>query len=287
MIDQYFIEGCSNLNECEVNGPEYNDPLTCPDFQRKIEWFKIELVYQNIEKRGFVVLRVFDGEFWFIRGVKCGNVGTRHISKDITWEAKVRSVNGCLRADVLSTQLYSSQVKIYNEIFKDRVVDLPMEIIYGLVANKWILKQFKNKICIIGGAGKIRAIKALMKYDTYRDYVENDQFEYISIPERFACDDPQTLLEYIGSEIEKCNANVFLYGIGMVKMQIAYKFKTYKPAVFVDIGCGVSALAGTVGPDRPYFGLWANHRMIGYDYSDMDQTDYQSNENTVYLKINP
>ena len=44
------------------------------------------------------------------------------------------------------------------------------------------------------------------------------------------------------------------FGIGISKMAIAWKFKHYKNAVFIDIGCGMSALAGTCGIDRPYFG---------------------------------
>jgi hypothetical protein len=72
--------------------------------------------------------------------------------------------------------------------------------------------------------------------------------------------------------------------IGISKMAIAWQFKNYKDAVFIDIGCGMSALAGTCGIDRPYFGGWINYRLKNYDYSSVDQMDFNiNNGNVVYL----
>jgi hypothetical protein len=39
---------------------------------------------------------------------------------------------------------------------------------------------------------------------------------------------------------------------------MAHKFKNYKNAIFIDIGCGMTGLAGTVETGRPYFGSWIN-----------------------------
>ena len=49
------------------------------------------------------------------------------------------------------------------------------------------------------------------------------------------------------------------------------KFKKYKNAIFIDIGCGMSGLAGTVETNRPYFGNWINYRIKQYDYSKIDK----------------
>ena len=137
---------------------------------------------------------------------------------------------------------------------------IPMDIIYGLLANKWFLSTFKNKIALIGGKAKINVIKNLMKHEEYRKYVDNDFFlDYIEVPERFSCDNTDLLITKLGEKIKKSKAEVFLFGIGISKMAMAHKFKNYKNALFIDIGCGMSGLAGTVETDRPYFGNWINN----------------------------
>ena len=64
-------------------------------------------------------------------------------------------------------------------------------------------------------------------------------------------------------------------------MAMAHKFKNYKNALFIDIGCGMSGLAGTVETDRPYFGNWINYRLKNYDYSHVDPTNFN------YCRDNP
>ena len=59
-------------------------------------------------------------------------------------------------------------------------------------------------------------------------------------------------------------------------MAMAYKFKEYKKALFIDIGCGMSGLAGTVETHRPYFGNWSNYRIKNYDYSKIDPTSFNT-----------
>ena len=92
------------------------------------------------------------------------------------------------------------------------------------------------------------------------------------------------LINHIGEQIKNSSASVFLFGIGIAKMAIAWKFKEYKNAVFIDIGCGMSALSGMCGIDRPYFGGWINYRLKNYNYSSSDPMDFnESNGNVKYL----
>ena len=49
-----------------------------------------------------------------------------------------------------------------------RPVDV-LEIIYGLVANRWIFKNVNHKIGIIGAKPKVKIIKKLMQYDRYKN----------------------------------------------------------------------------------------------------------------------
>ena len=49
--------------------------------------------------------------------------------------------------------------------------------------------------------------------------------------------------------------------------------KEYSDAIFIDVGCGLDALAGIVCQDRPYFADWTDYRLKDYDYKSIDFMD--------------
>lgn len=283
MLDLYKIEGCSNIHSEQLDGTEYNDPNYYPDFQNKLEEFKKKISDKVEKKEGFVVMRVYDGEFHFLQGKKVGNVGRRHCSIKLSRKFLEPFKEGCYKVDMISVQMNKNMENFFKKVLPNLKISIPMDIIYGLFTNKWFLKTFKNRIALIGGIKKLDVIKNLMKYEEYRNYIENDYFlDYISVPEIYSCDNCLEWIEEVGEKIKNSQASIFLYGIGISKMAISYRFKEYKNAVFIDIGCGLSGLAGTCGTDRPYFGNWINYRMKDYDYSGMDPMDF-NNKNTKYL----
>ena len=279
MIDLYKIDNTSNKDDEQLKGKEYNDPDFYPNFQIDIDWFKNILIEKNKNKESFIVMRVYDGEFHFLNKRVVGNGPTRHYSKPLTNEFIQPFKEGCYKVDILSCQLNINMMNQFNVTIPDpKPKFIPMDIIYGLLANKWILSTFKNKIALIGGNEKMKVIQELMKHKEYQEYVCNEYFlDYISVPERFSCDNTETIIENIGIQIQKSKAEVFLFGIGISKMAMAHKFKNYKNAIFVDIGCGMSGLAGSVETHRPYFGNWVNHRIKNYDYSKIDPTNFNLN----------
>lgn len=285
MHELYFIEGTKNIDPEQLDGFEYCNPDYYPEFQKKIIWFKDILIKCFEENKGIVILRVYDGEFHFLKQNVVGNGPRRHYTKQLTSEFIKPFKDGCYKVDLISVQLNINQLQIYHSIFPDRPIDFPMDIIYGLTSNRWLLKTFKNKIALIGGSEKLKIINKLMEHEEYRNYVENDYFlDYISVPERYSCDNTDLLIQHIGEQIKKSSASVFLFGIGISKMAIAWKFKQYKDAIFIDIGCGMSALAGMCGIDRPYFGGWTNYRLKNYNYSSADPMDFNEiNGNVKYL----
>jgi hypothetical protein len=230
-------------------------------------------------------MRVYDGEFYFLKKQVVGNGPKRHYSKQLTDEFVEPFKNGCYRVDILSCQLNINMLNKFNSIFTNpKPQFIPMDIIYGLFANKWILSTFKNKISLIGGNEKLKVIKELMNYEEYRNYVCNDYFcEYISVPERFSCDNVDNLVIELGNKIRNSTGEIFLFGIGISKMAMAHKFKDYKNALFIDIGCGMSGLAGTVETHRPYFGSWVNYRIKNYDYSQIDPTSFKPSIDNVKI----
>ena len=278
----YVIDGTTNKDPEQLNGIEYNDPNFYPLFQSKIEWFKSTLIDYNKKNQGAVFLRVYDGEFYFLNKQVVGNGPRRHFTKQLTDEFVNKFKEGCYKVDYISVQLNINMLTKYNLLFPDRKMDFPMDIIYGLFANRWILDTFKNKIALIGGNEKMNVIKSLMNHEEYRNYIKNDYFlDYISVPERFSCDHTDELIKEIGEKIKISNAQIFLFGIGIAKMAIAHKFKEYKNAIFIDIGCGMSAIAGSCSTERPYFGSWINYRLKDYNYNNLDPMDFNINKDNV------
>lgn len=280
----YLIEGTTNIDPEQLYGIEYNDPEYYPEFQNKIAFIK-NIIQEKLDKKeGYVILRVYDGEFHFLNCRVVGNGPRRHFSRPLTPEFVEKFREGCYRVDLISVQLNINMIGQYDNIFPDRPMDFPMDIIYGLVANRWLFKTFKNRIALIGGEEKMTIIRNLMSHDEYQKYIGCDYFtDYIEVPERFSCDNTDALVAAIGSQIKQSKADVFLFGIGIAKMAIAWQFKNYKDAVFIDIGCGMSALAGTCGIDRPYFGGWKNYRITNYDYGKMDAMDFNVNNGNVVI----
>lgn len=282
----YCIENTSNKEPEQLNGIEYNDPNFYPNFQIDIDWLKNILIEKNTTKKGLVVMRVYDGEFHFLNKKVVGNGPKRHYSKPLTDEFIKPFFDGCYQVDIISCQLNINMLQQFHSILPNpKPKFIPMDIIYGLFANRWILSTFKNKIALIGGNEKMNVIRELMKYEEYQKYTCNEYFiDYISVPERFSCDNTDILIEDIGKQIKESSAEVFLFGVGISKMAMAHKFKNYKNAIFIDIGCGMSGLAGTVETDRPYFGSWTNYRIKEYDYSKVDPTNFNvSRDNVNFL----
>ena len=282
MHDLYLIPNTSNKDREQTHGKEYNDPNYYPEFQNKLQ-FILNTIKNNFDNEiPYVILRVYDGEFLFLQKQVGGNGPRRHYSKQLTDDFVKPFKDGCYKVDLISVQLNIGMEQKYNNIFPDRPMEFPMDIIYGLVANRWLFKTFKNNITLIGGHEKMRVINDLMKYDEYKEYIGNDYFcDYISVPERHSCDNVQALVEDIGPQIANSRAKLFLFGIGISKMAIAWQFKNYKNAVFVDIGCGMSALAGACSTNRPYFGSWINYRLKNYNYGSMDPMDFNINNDNV------
>jgi hypothetical protein len=275
MLDLYCIEGTSNICNREIDGPEYNTPDTWPTFQE--DWINLKNGIINAVKsnKSLLYLRIFDGELHFLEGNIVGNIGRRHCSLPLTPKFLQKFRDGFLKADIVSTQLYAGEFAKYKLLFPERPIDVPMELIYSLVSTRWILKQFPNQIALIGGTEKIKIIQELMKYPEYREYLGTDSFtDYISVPERFTCNNTDEIVESVRLQIQQSVAKIFLFGIGIGKLAIAHHFKEMSNAIFIDVGCGISALAGTTSIERPYFGSWTNYRLRNWDYRNMDPIDF-------------
>lgn len=275
MIGLYKIEGTDNICSYDLEHVTYNTPDTWPTFQEDYERFKNLLIHLVDAKLPKVFMRIGDGELFFLEGQSFGNIGNRHVSN-------IQALNlnefreGFLHTDYKMIQLYSHMIEKYKQYFPNNPVDFPLEYAYSIIANRWLFKQFSGRIGIIGSEKKLEIIKKLFEHPEYREYIGMDGFvDYIPVQERFACDDIAGNEIRIGSMLKDSKSDIFIYGIGISKMALAHRFKNYKNAVYLDVGCGISALAGMTSLERPYFGAWKNYRLNDYDYSDVDQMDYR------------
>ena len=259
MIDQYKIEGTINNDQ----NPCFLDETTYPKFQEELEKFKhllIELVYLKEPKTFY---KFGDGDYYFLNKIPTGSAtpGRRALSKsydEINHDAFVKGAQEC---DYYTCEIYPENRVNYLDVIQ-RQIDFPAEFGYGLVANKWLLKTFAGQIGLIGAGSKLNIIKNLMEAPQYQEYLGLEKFEdYISLPQKFACDDLEATEKMVASQLMKSTSKIFLMGMGHVKSGLIHRLSKYRNAVFLDVGASIDALAGIIDIDRPYMGDWTNYQI--------------------------
>jgi hypothetical protein len=282
-LDLYKIPGTLNFDPNRI----YEDPKTYPNFQTDLEKFKNELINYVNQNKCKTYYRFGDGEYYFLTKQAIGSArpGFRAINKTFEEINHKEFVDGVLKNDFVCTLLYPENRSKFKELFPERKIDYPSEYIYGLMPNKWFLRTFKGKIGLIGAKEKLQLIEELLKYKEYQDFLGIEKFnDYINIPQRFAADDVHSLEKIVSEQLANSNSAIFLVGIGHVKSILLHRFKKYKQAVYVDVGSGIDAIAGTINIQRPYLGKWINFRIKNYDYSVIDDLTYKGMGKHIFLE---
>ena len=237
----------------------------------------IGLVQNQQEAKTFY--KFGDGDGHFLSKSECGSAspGARALSKQYSEIKHEQFTSGAKLCDFYTCELYpENRNHLKQTIGKD--IDFPAEFGYGLVANKWLLKQFAGNIGIIGAREKLITIKKLMRSEEYQEYLGLEKFEdYISIPQKFACDDIEHTELLTGNQLKNSTSKIFLLGIGHVKSALLHRLPKYKNAIYLDVGSAIDALCGLIDPGRPYFGDWTNYQMEGFEYEGIDLLQYHWN----------
>ena len=279
-LDLYKIEGTVNHD----NNPVFSNPFACPDFQEKLATFKTDLIRMVENKESKTFYKFGDGDYFFLRGIPHGSAspGKRALSVSYSSLNMEEFRNGVLKNDFITVELYNQN--LWNEVAPGRPVDYLAEFGYGLVANKWLVKQFKGKIGVLGGAEKIGLLQELMKHKEYQEYLGLERFEdYLTIPQKFACDNLTATEHMIGEQLRQAKSDIILVGIGHVKSGLTHRLKQYHNAVYLDVGSGIDALAGCIEIERPFMGAWTNYRLKNFDYSKIDYLNYHPTSQEIYL----
>mgnify|MGYP003300362130 FL=1 len=282
-LDQYKIEGTINNDQ----NPCFHDETTYPQFQEELEEFKhllIELVYLKEPKTFY---KFGDGDYYFLNKIPTGSAtpGRRALSKsydEINHDAFVKGAQEC---DYYTCEIYPENRVNFIDVIQRRI-DYPAEFGYGLVANKWLLKTFAGQIGLIGAGLKLNIIKNLMEAPQYQEYLGLEKFEdYISLPQKFACDDLDATEEMVASQLMKSTSKIFLMGMGHVKSGLIHRLSKYRNAVFLDVGASIDALAGIIDVDRPYAGDWTNYQIDDVQlYKGIDFLAYEGKGKHIVLE---
>lgn len=274
MEEIYKIFGTSFINP----PAEYFDDKTYPEFQNRLNEFKTLLKNQVLNNEGKSYYKFGDGDYFFLKKESIGSAkpGNRALSKGY-WRINHKEfINGSKHNDYYMCELLKQNINYFNELFPFEI-DFPAEFVYGLLSNKWLFSNFRNQIGIIGASEKIEIIKELMSKQQYQEYLGIEQFnDYISIPQKFACDDIKKTRELVKKQLSHTTSRIFLLGVGHVKSGLNYLLPKYKQAIYLDVGSGIDALAGIIDKKRPYFNNWTNFKLSDDSlYKNVDFLHYE------------
>ena len=272
----YTIENTKNLD----SHPCFKLSTTYPKFQSKLLEFKQLLRKLYEDNEGKTIYKFGDGDYFFLKGIPTGSAkpGNRALSKPLTINQLSLYSNGAQKSDLFLCEIYPENRRKFSRVIPRKKINYPAEFAYGLIANKWILKNFSDSIGLIGADKKIDLIKRLMEFKEYREYLGIEKFsDYIKVPQKFACDNLDSRLSELEMQLSKAKSKLFLVGIGHLKSGVLYKLPSYHKAVYLDVGSGIDALAGVIDEGRPFFGDWTNYRLkSGYDYDKIDMLQYSN-----------
>ena len=282
-LDQYKIEGTINNDQ----NPCFHDETTYPKFQEELEEFK-DLLKKLVDfNQSRTFYKFGDGDYYFLNKIPAGSAtpGRRALSKsydEIDHDAFVKGAQEC---DYYTCEIYPENRVNYLDVIQ-REIDFPAEFGYGLVTNKWLLKTFAGQIGLIGAGSKLNIIKNLMEAPQYQEYLGLEKFEdYISLPQKFACDDLDATEEMVASQLMKSTSKIFLMGMGHVKSGLIHRLSKYRNAVFLDVGASIDALAGIIDVDRPYAGDWTNYQIDDVQlYKGIDFLAYEGKGKHIVLE---
>lgn len=276
-LDLYKIEGSINNDK----NPCFHNEESYPDFQEKLEVFKKLLIQQVKNNKSVTYYKYGDGDYYFLKkqGIGSATPGKRALSKSYDSIDHDKFVEGAQLCDYYTCEIYPENIQRFSEVI-DKEIDFPAEFGYGLVANKWLFKTFTGKIGLIGADTKMNIIQNIIEAPQYQEYLGLEKFEdYISLPQKFACDDIDATEKMVGEQLEKSTSKIFLMGMGHVKSGLIHRLKKYTDAVFLDVGSSLDAIAGIIDVDRPYFGDWTNYQIDEKNlYEGVDFLQYNSNK---------
>ena len=272
----YKIDGTKNLARSTL----YKDKKNYPYFQDSVINFQELIKSQVLKKESKSYYKFGDGDYYFLHGIPTGSAkpGNRALSKKLSEADLAKFRDGANKCDYYMCELENFNNNLFKNTIYGRTINFPAEIAYGLIANRWLTKNFSGQIGIIGADAKLELIAKLLEHNEYKEYLGINNFrDFIKIPQKYACDDLESRIADISAQIRNSNSEIFLIGIGHLKSGLLHLLPKVKNAVYLDVGSGIDALAGLIDRERPYFGKWTNFRIHNeFDYTKLDLLQFNS-----------
>jgi len=294
MTNKYSIDGTKNLNLKLYKHEKLITDRPYKNFIGEYEIFKTQLINQFNNSQNITYIHFGDGDYFFLRKKPVGSAtpGKRALSIpyekfDITPFLEGFNKNDYICIEVLKHTLLDK----YNTLFPNNIMNgkgekvnyksnnkcIPTEFLYGIISSKWVFKQFSGSIGIIGADKKLDLIKKLMEHKEYQEYLGIEKFnDYINIPQKFACDNLEKVKKKCEDQMKKSTSKIFLVGIGHIKSGLYHHLKTYKNAIYLDVGAYIDAIAGLIDYKRPFAAGWINYKLKNYNYNQIDDLQYES-----------
>lgn len=283
-LNEYRIDGCVNIDTHSC----FWDSKSYPQFKEDMDKFKSTLVKLVDSNESKTFYKFGDGDYFFLKANEYGSAtpGRRALSKSYDQIDHQQFIDGAVLCDYYTCEIYPENRSKFREVIPKTNINFPAEYGYALIANKWFFETFAGKIGLIGAETKMNLISELMGAEQYQKYLGIEKFEdYISLPQKFACDDLDATESMVAKQLEKSSSKIFLMGMGHVKSGLIHRLKKYTDAVFLDVGAGIDAIAGVIDIGRPYFGDWTNYQIDEEPlYKNIDYLAYEGKGKHVLLE---
>ena len=170
-LDLYKISGTINLdkNIC------FSNKNTYPNFQIDLEKYKYFLKKIFLDNKSYTFYKFGDGDYFFLKKKPTGSAEPGRRALSLKYEEINHKLfeEGAKMCDFYTCEIYPENRKMFSKIFNKKQIDYPAEFNYGLISNKWLLKEFRGKIGLIGAGSKLEIIKKLMLNKEYQNYLSS------------------------------------------------------------------------------------------------------------------
>ena len=273
-----------NYDEIDINFYRKNFLKNCISLERHIyayNYFCLELILSFLDPFYDFIKIKFDSKLYIFPNMLLQKFFHSNFFHKFQ---KIKIINSFMNYLIkIKLSNYKNNKHFHEYINKSFIAG---ESIRSIISTRWIFKKYHSSICLIGNQDKIDLIKKLVEYKEYRNYLGIKNFkDYISIQAKGAANDFQ-LAKEIKRKIMKSEAQIFLIGIGSLKITLLPLLKDIDK-IFIDVGAGIDAIAGVISNDRPFFKRWINYQLSDFKLNSIDLMD-QNNPNRFsdkYKKI--
>lgn len=218
---KYQIMGVSNANGASLES--YTHPFLIRDsYQKQFDSLSKQIQTWVSAKKGKSIIRFGDGDFNFLMRWEKGSAkpGNRGTTVPYSQVDSPKHRYGFLQNDKIAMEIqywyrkrylfyFVVQQPFFNRLWWRDIVyrparalkfltkqyslasqcifgpSLSLDVVYSLVASRWLFRTFPNQIGLVGNEFKLELIKTLVSHEEYQKYLGAGGFtDYVKIPQK-------------------------------------------------------------------------------------------------------